>query len=47
MLASRSMTAFIKEMKDEFKYIILDTPPLQAVTDAQVYQLADGVLMVR
>lgn len=47
MLASRSMTAFIKEMKDEFKYIILDTPPLQAVTDAQVLSTkADGVLLV-
>ncbi len=47
MLASRAMTAFIKEMKDEFKYIILDTPPLQAVTDAQVLSTkADGVLLV-
>ena len=47
MLASRAMTAFIKEMKEEFKYIILDTPPLQAVTDAQVLSTkADGVLLV-
>ena len=47
MLASRAMTAFIKEMKDEFKYIILDTPPLQAVTDAQVLSTkADGVLLI-
>lgn len=47
MLASRAMTAFIKEMKKEFKYIILDTPPLQAVTDAQVLSTkADGVLLV-
>ena len=47
MLASRAMTAFIKEMKNEFKYIILDTPPLQAVTDAQVLSTkADGVLLV-
>ena len=47
MLASRAMTAFIEEMKDEFKYIILDTPPLQAVTDAQVLSTkADGVLLV-
>ena len=45
MLASRAMTAFIKEMKNEFKYIILDTPPLQAVTDAQVLSTkADAVL---
>ena len=47
MLASRAMTAFIEEMKNEFKYIILDTPPLQAVTDAQVLSTkADGVLLV-
>ena len=47
MLASRAMTAFIKEMKKEFKYIILDTPPLQAVTDAQVLSTkADGVLLI-
>ena len=47
MLASRAMTAFIEEMKKEFKYIILDTPPLQAATDAQVLSTkADGVLLV-
>ena len=47
MLSSRAMTAFIKEMKEEFKYIILDTPPLQAVTDAQVLSTkADGILLV-
>ena len=47
MLASRAMTAFIEEMKKEFKYIILDKPPLQAVTDAQVLSTkADGVLLV-
>lgn len=47
MLASRAMTAFIKEMKESFHYVILDTPPLQAVTDAQVLSTkADGVLLV-
>ena len=47
MLSSRAMTAFIKEMKKEFKYIILDTPPLHAVTDAQVLSTkVDGVLLV-
>ena len=47
MLSSRAMAAFIKEMKKEFKYIILDTPPLQAVTDAQVLSTkSDGVLLV-
>ena len=47
MLSSRAMAAFIKEMKKEFKYIILDTPPLQAVTDAQVLSTKTyGVLLV-
>ena len=36
MLASKAMTAFLEEMKNYFDYIVLDTPPLQAVTDAQV-----------
>ena len=47
MLASNVMSKFIEEMKKEFDYIILDTPPLQAVTDAQVLSTkADGVLLV-
>ena len=47
MLASRAMTAFIEEMRENFHYIILDTPPLQAVTDAQILSTkADGVLLV-
>ena len=36
MLASKAMTAFLKEMKDHFDYIVLDTPPVQAVADAQI-----------
>ena len=47
MLASNVMSKFIEEMKEEFDYIILDTPPLQAVTDAQILSTkADGVLLV-
>lgn len=47
MLASKAMEAFLKEMREHFDYIILDVPPLQAVTDAQVLSTkADGVLLV-
>ena len=47
MLASKVMTKFIDEMRNHFDYIILDTPPLQAVTDAQILATkADGVLLV-
>jgi capsular exopolysaccharide synthesis family protein len=47
MLGSKKMMAFINEMKSNFDYIILDTPPVIAVTDAQVLStMADGVLIV-
>ena len=47
MLASKVMTAFLEEMKNYFDYIVLDTPPLQAVTDAQVLSTkVDGSLIV-
>lgn len=47
MLASKAMEAFLKEMREHFDYIILDAPPLQAVTDAQILSTkADGVLLV-
>lgn len=47
MLASKAMESFLKEMKSKFDYIILDTPPIHAVTDSQVLsRKADGVLLV-
>ena len=36
MLGSKAMSAFLQEMKEHFDYIILDTPPVQAVADAQI-----------
>ena len=36
MLGSKAMSAFLEEMKDHFDYIILDTPPVQVVADAQI-----------
>lgn len=47
MLASKAMTAFLEDMKNKYDYIVLDTPPLQAVTDAQILSTkADGTLVV-
>ncbi|TDT46093.1 CpsD/CapB family tyrosine-protein kinase [Fonticella tunisiensis] len=47
MLASRKMKSFLEMMRREFDYIILDTPPVNAVTDAQLLStMADGVLLV-
>ena len=47
MLASKAMTAFLEEMKEHFDYIVLDTPPLQAVADAQILSTkVDGSIIV-
>lgn len=47
MLASKAMTAFLEEMKEYFDYIVLDTPPLQAVADAQILSTkVDGSIIV-
>lgn len=47
MLESKAMTAFLEEMKEHFDYIVLDTPPLQAVADAQILSTkVDGSIIV-
>ncbi len=47
MLGSRAMGTFLEEMKDHFDYIVMDTPPLGAVTDAQVLSTkVDGIILV-
>jgi capsular exopolysaccharide synthesis family protein len=47
LLASDKMKKFLEELKQEFDYIIIDTPPIIMVTDAQVLsQYADGCLLV-
>lgn len=47
MLASKAMSNFLEEMKSKFDYIILDTPPIHAVTDSQILaRKVDGVLLV-
>lgn len=47
MLSSKAMTLFLEEMKNHFDYIVLDTPPLNAVADAQILATkVDGTLVV-
>lgn len=47
LLASAKMKNFINTLKEKYEYIILDTPPVLMVTDAQIIgQYADGCLLV-
>lgn len=47
MLASKKMKQFLVEAKKNFDFIILDTPPVVAVTDAQLLStMVGGVLLV-
>lgn len=47
MLSSKTMTTLLDTLKQNFDYIILDTPPVQAVTDSQILATkADGAILV-
>lgn len=47
LLGSKGMRSLLEEAKQEFDVIILDSPPVLAVTDAQVLSnLTDGVVLV-
>lgn len=47
LLDSASMRSLINELEDIFDLIIIDTPPILAVTDAQIVaDLVDGVIFV-
>lgn len=47
MLASKRMAELIEDMERRFDMVLFDTPPLLAVTDAQlVASRADGVILV-
>ncbi|MGM0877169.1 MAG: CpsD/CapB family tyrosine-protein kinase [Bacillota bacterium] len=47
LLGSKGMLALLEQAKDEYDVIILDSPPVLAVTDAQVLSnLTDGVVLV-
>lgn len=47
MLGSSAMEKLIEELKSKFDFIVLDTAPLQAVTDAQILsRKVDGTILV-
>ena len=47
MLVIKAMTKLIEKLKEKYDMIILDTAPLQAVTDAQILSTkADGTILV-
>lgn len=47
LLASSQMAELLKEMKEQFDMIIFDTPPILAVTDAQILaNQVDGTILV-
>ena len=47
MLGSHSMENLLKRLKDEYDMIVIDSAPLQAVTDAQILsRKADGTILV-
>jgi len=47
LIGSRRMVRLIEELKERFHYVVFDTPPVMAVTDAGVLgAVADGVILV-
>ena len=45
ILGSKRFHSFIERLKDEYDYVVLDTPPLSAFIDAAVIgSIADGTL---
>lgn len=47
MLGSKRMSELIEQLRKEYDMILIDTPPLLAVTDAQVVATkSDGAIMV-
>lgn len=47
LVASEKMKKFIEDLKETYDYIILDTPPVTMVTDAQLISAyADGCILV-
>lgn len=47
MMASKKMTSLIDQLRETYDIVLIDTPPLLAVTDAQVISTkCDGVVLV-
>jgi len=47
MLSSRSMARLIEQIRGDYDYVLIDAPPVAAVTDAVILSsMADGTLLV-
>lgn len=47
LLSSRRLTELIGELRGRYKFVVIDSPPIMAATDAVILSvLVDGVLMV-
>jgi succinoglycan biosynthesis transport protein ExoP len=47
LLSSRRLTELIAELRTRYKFVVVDSPPIMAATDAVILSvLVDGVLMV-
>jgi len=47
LLSSRRLTELIAELRNRYKFVVIDSPPIMAATDAVILSvLVDGVLMV-
>jgi len=47
ILSSTQMESFLEKLKNDFDYIIIDSPPVIAVTDSEIISsLVDGTLLV-
>lgn len=47
MLSSNKLKNFLKKVSDQFDMVIIDSPPVMAVTDAQILStITDGVILV-
>ncbi|MBI5197924.1 MAG: CpsD/CapB family tyrosine-protein kinase [Nitrospirae bacterium] len=47
LLFSPAMTTFIQKMREQYKYIILDSPPILPIADMNIFsQWVDGILLV-
>jgi len=47
MLDSQEMRTFLKELRDKYDLIILDSPPIIAVTDSEILtSMVDGTLLI-
>ena len=47
LLSSRRLTELISELRTRYKFVVIDSPPIMAATDAVILSVqADGVLLV-